>query len=83
LLLGAGLSQHIVDRWRPQCGVYRLANRPKSTEIDLAADEFLSDNPHRGGYHGMNVPGALKNLALQVFFFLNYACIMYCLYLYS
>ncbi len=26
--------------------------------IDLAADEFISDNPHRGGYHGMHVPGA-------------------------
>ena len=29
-----------------------------TTEIDLAADEFRSDNPHRGGYHGMHVPGA-------------------------
>ena len=27
-------------------------------DIDLAADEFLSDNPHRGGYHGMRVSGA-------------------------
>ena len=39
----------------------RSVNRPTAshtTEIDLAADEFLSDNPHRGGYHGMHVPGA-------------------------
>ncbi len=38
-----------------------VTNRPTefhTTEINLAADEFLSDNPHRGGYHGMHVPGA-------------------------
>ncbi len=46
----------VVDRWRDA-----VTNRPTAfhtTEINLAADEFLSDNPHRGGYHGMHVPGA-------------------------
>ena len=46
----------IVDRWHDA-----VSNRPTAshtTEIDHAADEFLSDNPHRGGYHGMHVPGA-------------------------
>ncbi len=38
--------------------VYLLVNKlSHTTEINLAADEFLSDNPHRGGYHGMHVPG--------------------------
>ena len=38
-----------------------VPNRPTAshtTEINLAADEFVSDNPHRCGYHGMHVPGA-------------------------
>ena len=56
LLTSRGWAQHIVDRWHDA-----VSNRPTAshtTEIDLAADEFLSDNPHRGGYHGMHVPGA-------------------------
>jgi hypothetical protein len=56
ILTSRGWAQHIVDRWRDA-----VTNRPTSshtTEINLAADEFLSDNPHRGGYHGMHVPGA-------------------------
>ena len=56
ILTSRGWAQHIVDRWRDA-----VTNRPTAshaTEIDLAADEFLSDNPHRGGYHGMHVPGA-------------------------
>ena len=52
LLTSRGWAQHIVDRWHDA-----VSNRP-TTEIDLAADEFLSDNPHRGSYHGMHVPGA-------------------------
>ncbi len=35
---------------------YRPA-APKKADIDLAADVFLSNNPSRGGYRGMNVPG--------------------------
>ena len=57
LLTSRGWAQHIVDRWRDA-----VSNRPTGplqvADIDLAADEFLSDNPHRGGYHGMRVPGA-------------------------
>jgi hypothetical protein len=56
ILTSRGWAQHIVDRWRDA-----VTNRPTAshaTEINLAADEFLSDNPHRGGYHGMHVPGA-------------------------
>ena len=56
ILTSRGWAQHIVDRWRDA-----VTNRPTSshtTEINLAAHEFLSDNPHRGGYHGMHVPGA-------------------------
>ena len=56
LLTSRGWAQHIVDRWHDA-----VSNRPTAshtTKIDLAADEFLSDNPHRGGYHGMHVPGA-------------------------
>ncbi len=56
LLTSRGWTQHIVDRWRDA-----VSNRPSAshiTKIGLAADEFLSDNPHRGGYHGMHVPGA-------------------------
>jgi len=57
LLTSRGWAQHIVDRWRDA-----VSNRPTGphhvADIDLAADEFLSDNPHRGGYHGMHVPGA-------------------------
>ena len=57
LLTSRGWAQHIVDRWRDA-----VSNRPTVphhvADIDLAADEFLSDNPHRGGYHGMRVPGA-------------------------
>ena len=56
LLTSRGWAQHIVDRWRDA-----VSNRPiaqHTTEIDLAVDEFLSDNPHRCGYHGMHVPGA-------------------------
>ena len=55
-LLAAGWAQHIVDRWRD--AVSNRPTVPHTTEIDLAADKFLSDNPHRGGYHGMHVPGA-------------------------
>ena len=57
LLTSRGWAQHVVDRWRDA-----VSNRPTVphhvTDIDLAADEFLSDNPHRCGYHGMHVPGA-------------------------
>ena len=56
LLTSRGLARHIVERWHDA-----VSNRPTTshtTEIDLAADEFLSDNSHRGGYHGMHVPGA-------------------------
>ena len=57
LLTSRGWAQHIVDRWRDA-----VSNRPTVphhvADIDLAADEFLSDNPHCGGYHGMHVPGA-------------------------
>ncbi len=44
-----------------------------TTEIDLAADEFLSDNPHRGGYHGMHA-WRLKHQAFADHFFL---CLYY------
>ena len=54
LLTTRGWAQHIVDRWRDA-----VSNRPAApADIELTADEFLSDNPHRGGYHGMHVPGA-------------------------
>ncbi len=56
ILASRGWAQHIVDRWR-----VAVTNRPAAfhtTEIVIAADELLSDNPHRGGYHGMHVPGA-------------------------
>ena len=54
LLTTLGWAQHIVDRWRDA-----VSNRPVApADIELTADEFLSDNPHRGGYHGMHVPGA-------------------------
>ena len=56
ILTSRGWAQHTVDRWRDA-----VSNRPAAfhiTEINLAADEFLSDNPHRGGYHGMHVPVA-------------------------
>ncbi|MEI6872924.1 MAG: hypothetical protein WCL08_11635, partial [Verrucomicrobiota bacterium] len=56
LLTSRGWAQHIVDRWRD--AVSNRPAAPHTTDIDLAADEFLSDNPHRGGYHGMHVPGA-------------------------
>ena len=56
LLTSRGWAQHIVDRWRD--AVSNRPTAPHTTEIDLAIDEFLSDNPHRGGYHGMHVPGA-------------------------
>ena len=49
LLTSSGWAQHIFDRWRD--AVSNVA------DIDLA-DEFFSDNPHRGGYHGIHVPGA-------------------------
>jgi hypothetical protein len=39
-----------------RCSVKR-PTASHTTEIDRAADEFLSDNPDRGGY-GMHVPGA-------------------------
>jgi len=63
LLTFRGWAQHIVDRWRDA-----VSNRPAashSTQIDLAADEFLSDNPHRGGYH--TACTCLKHLALLFF----------------
>ena len=56
LLTSSGWAQHTVDRWRDAVSIRFTAPHP--TEIDLAADEYLSDNPHRGGYHGMHVPGA-------------------------
>ena len=48
LLTSRGWAQHIVDR----------PAAPHTADIDLAADVFLSNNPSRGGYRGMNVPGA-------------------------
>ena len=56
LLNSRGWAQHIVNRWRN--ALSHRPTAPHTTEIDLAVDEFLSDNPHRGGYHGMHVPGA-------------------------
>jgi hypothetical protein len=50
--IGIHWAQHIVDRGAMQS---YLIN---TTEISLAADEFLSDNPHRCGYYGIHVPGA-------------------------
>jgi hypothetical protein len=52
----AKIKKHIADRWRD--AVSNRPPAPHTADIDLAADEFLSDNPHRGGYHGMRVPGA-------------------------
>ncbi len=53
LLTTRGWTQHIVDRWRDA-----VSNRPAApADIELTADEFLSDNPHRGGYHSMHVHG--------------------------
>ncbi len=49
-------AQHIVDRWRD--AVSNLPAAPQTADIDLAADAFLSNNPSRGGYRGMSVPGA-------------------------
>ncbi len=40
----------------------------------LRNDEFLSDNPHRGGYHGMHVPGALSARHSLIIFLL---CLYY------
>ncbi len=35
-----------------------MSNRPAAlADNELTADEFLFDNPHRGGYHGMHVLG--------------------------
>ena len=34
------------------------AKNALTVDIDLAGDVFLSNNPSRGGYRGMNVPGA-------------------------
>jgi hypothetical protein len=53
ILTSRGWAQHIVDRWH---GAVSTASQ--TTEISLTADKFLSDNPHRGGYRGMHVPGA-------------------------
>jgi hypothetical protein len=54
LLTTRGWAQHIVDRWRDA-----VSNRPAApADIEHTADEFHSDNPHRGGYHGMHFPGA-------------------------
>jgi hypothetical protein len=48
-----GWAQHIADCWRNA-----VSNRPAAPAgIELTADEFLSDNPHRGD-HGMHVRGA-------------------------
>ena len=55
-LTSRGWAQHIIDRWRD--AVSNRPTAPHTTEINLAADEFLSGNLHRGGYHGMHVPGA-------------------------
>ena len=44
LLTSRGWAQHIVDRWRDA-----VSNRPAAshtTEIDLAADEFLLPTPN-------------------------------------
>jgi hypothetical protein len=56
LLTSRGWAQHIVDRWRD--AVSNRPAAPQTADIDLAADVFLSNNPSRGGYRGMNVPGA-------------------------
>ena len=56
LLTSRGWAQHIVDRWRD--AVSNRPAAPQTVDIDLAADVFLSNNPSRGGYRGMNVPGA-------------------------
>ncbi len=53
LLTSRGWAQHIVDR-----AVSNRPAAPHTTEIDLAADEFLFDKPHRCGYRGIHVPGA-------------------------
>ncbi len=58
LLTSRGWAQHIADRWRDEVSNFPTAFH--TTEIDLTADEFLSNNPHRDGYHGMYVrTGAL------------------------
>ena len=56
LLTSRGWAQHIVDRWRD--AVSNRPAAPQTVDIDLATDVFLSNNPSRGGYRGMNVPGA-------------------------
>ncbi len=44
ILTSRGWAQHIVDRWRD---AVTNPTASHTTEIYLAADEFLSDNPHR------------------------------------
>ncbi len=73
ILTSRGWAQHIVDRWRDA-----VTNRPvafHATEINPAADEFLSDNPHRVGYHGMHVPGSQSTRHLLIILYCS--CIIH------
>ncbi len=56
LFTSRGWAQHIVDRWRDAASNRPAA--PQAADIDLAADVFFLNNPGRGSYRGMNVPGA-------------------------
>jgi hypothetical protein len=56
LLTSRDWAQHIVDRWRD--AVSNRPAAPQAADVDIAADVFFSNNPSRGRYRGMNVPGA-------------------------
>ncbi len=53
LLTSRGWAQHMFDRWRG--AVSHRPAAPQTADIELASDVFLSNNPSRGGYCGMNV----------------------------
>ena len=71
LLTSRGWAQHIVDRWHD--AVSNRSTASHTTEIDLAADEFLSDKTTRTVAATMACTCLVQHLALLVF--LNYICL--------
>ena len=56
LLTSRGWAQHNVYRW-PNA-VSNRPTAPEAADVDLAVNVFFSNNPGRGDYRGMHVPGA-------------------------
>ncbi len=59
LLTSRSWAQNIVHRWRD--AVSNRPAAPQAADVDLAADVSFTNNPSRGGYRGMNVPGAMAS----------------------